>query len=502
MQLEVGGQRFAIPADEITVGSAPSSTVVLPGDDVLPAHAAFRGTPDGGAVVRRLSADSPVLVNGVRLGAEPAPVLHGDKVQIGPYDLLVVDSRKSGSTQFLDVAAVAAMSSGAHPPAAAGGPALARGGRLVCLTDGREYTVGAHGLSFGREAGSDVVIEDSQVSRHHAEIRLTPRGYSISDSSTNGTFVNGQRLTESRLLARADMIRIADHEFRFYGEPALTPAPAASPVPPPAEPPPAPPAPRAAPPPAAAAPPPAPAPPPRPSPAPPAPTPPPEGAVERLNDTMHGRFVPPASPSATPSPPRGSSGVSAMASLMVRTGDAKGTRHQIRVPVVNIGRGEYNDIVLSDASVSTAHAKLQRREGVWVLTDLGSTNGTFVDDEPISGETPLAPGATVRFGQVAVLFEPTDDALGVAKGSGTRVLESVQATPPPPPPPRPSPVPAPPDAPRSSQRRIVEPPRPGGPRRAPPLVVTPPPRRNASRWLFPLAVILAAAALVAYLLTR
>ena len=57
----------------------------------------------------------------------------------------------------------------------------------------------------------------------------------------------------------------------------------------------------------------------------------------------------------------------------------------IRVPVVNIGRADFNDIVLAEPSVSTTHAKLQRRDGLWVISDLGSTNGTYVEGEPVGG---------------------------------------------------------------------------------------------------------------------
>nr|MBA3521972.1 FHA domain-containing protein [Gemmatimonadales bacterium] len=70
---------------------------------------------------------------------------------------------------------------------------------------------------------------------------------------------------------------------------------------------------------------------------------------------------------------------------------------------------EHNDIVIAEPSVSPKHAKLQRRETVWVLTDLNSANGTFVDGEPVTVESPLSPGSTLRFGDVAVLFEPLDD---------------------------------------------------------------------------------------------
>lgn len=104
----------------------------------------------------------------------------------------------------------------------------------------------------------------------------------------------------------------------------------------------------------------------------------------------------------------------------------KGQRFPIRVPVVNIGRADYNDIVLADDSVSTVHAKLQRREGVWVIVDLDSTNGTFVDGERISGESPIAPGALLRFGGVGVMFESTDDSVDAAKGSSTKMMQAMK----------------------------------------------------------------------------
>ncbi len=82
--------------------------------------------------------------------------------------------------------------------------------------------------------------------------------------------------------------------------------------------------------------------------------------------------------------------------------------------------------MIPDESVSTTHAKLQRREGVWVLVDLDSTNGTFVDGDRVQGESPISPGVTVRFGDISLMFEPTDDAAGVAKGGGTRMLEAMK----------------------------------------------------------------------------
>src|SRR5206468_984299 len=151
---------------------------------------------------------------------------------------------------------------------------------------------------------------------------------------------------------------------------------------------------------------------------------------ERLRETVHGV---PSAPRAPGTP---------LASFIGRGGALKGQRFGVKTPVVNIGRADYNDLVLPDESVSTTHAKLQRREGVWVLVDLDSTNGTFVDGEQVKGEAPLAPGATVRLGDVQLVFEPSDDALGVAKGGGTQVLRTPHSVAPNVPP-----MPAPPQAP-------------------------------------------------------
>jgi FHA domain-containing protein len=79
--------------------------------------------------------------------------------------------------------------------------------------------------------------------------------------------------------------------------------------------------------------------------------------------------------------------------------------------------------------------------------DLESTNGTFVDGERIKADTPIAPGTMVRFGDIQLVFEPTDDAMGVAKGGGTKVIESLKVASTPTAPPQPSPAPKPSPAP-------------------------------------------------------
>jgi pSer/pThr/pTyr-binding forkhead associated (FHA) protein len=391
--LEMGGKKFTIPAGEVLLGSDAGCAIQLTGPGLLPQMAVLKGLPDGQVAIRRAAPDAVVKINGVKLGAEPTPLLHGDKVEAGGHELTFVDERRSGSTQMVSAMNVPQMM--AEAKAKAGGKATGNtGGRVVSLTDGREYAITGATLVFGREAGCDVVVTGKDVSRRHAEIMSTAKGYVVVDSSTNGTFVNEARIEGQRVLMRADVIRIGDEQFRFYADAA----PAA--VPPPVGP-------------AANS----------PQAAPPAPSAPatPSGAGQRLQNTSFGMSAAPRPPASAPAAP------AAFGNLLFRTGAMKGQRYQIKAPIINIGRAEYNDLNISDESVSTSHAKLQRREGVWMLVDLDSTNGTFVDGERVQGEAPLAPGAVVRFGDVQLVFEPTDDAMGTAKGGGTKMIEAFKA---------------------------------------------------------------------------
>ncbi len=386
MHLEIGGQRIPVAAGETFIGSATDCGIVLPGEGVRPRHAILQGTAQGAAAIRAASPDAELIINGVRLGADPTPVLHGDKIEIGGHEILAVDSRRTGHTQLFDSGAFADLVPPPRPaaPGSAGGPA---GGRLVCLTDGREYTLAADPLVFGRDAGVDVVVAGTDVSRRHAEIRTTAEGYVLMDLSVNGTYVNGERVGRRYLLARADVIRIGHDEFRFYADAAPPPQPRR----------------------------------PRSTPITTNPVGPPTGAGARLSDTLHGLPVSSVASVATPTAPR----VAPLASLLVRSGELKGRRLPIKVAVVNIGRAEFNDVVLPDPSVSTSHAKLQRRENIWIISDTGSTNGTYVEGEPVEGEVALSPGVTLRFGDVSVLFEPLDDQVPARRAAGTRLVEAM-----------------------------------------------------------------------------
>ncbi len=64
---------------------------------------------------------------------------------------------------------------------------------------------------IGREAGNDIVVEDPQVSRRHAQLTRQGSAYLIEDmGSTNGTYVNGKRVTAPVLLSNSDLVGLAD----------------------------------------------------------------------------------------------------------------------------------------------------------------------------------------------------------------------------------------------------------------------------------------------------
>jgi pSer/pThr/pTyr-binding forkhead associated (FHA) protein len=388
IHLEIGGERYPIAAGETVIGSASDNTVVLSGEGVHPRHAVVQGA-SAGAAIRPAAADAEVKVNGVRLGAEPTPLLHGDKIAIGTHELRVVDPARGGSTQLFDSGAFADLA----PPRVVKKAAGKTGGRIVCLTDGREYTIGDGPLRLGRDAASDVVVSGHEVSRQHAEIQRDPDGYLLVDLSVNGTYVNGQRVGKTHRLSRADVIRIGNDEFRFYADARVSGPQSAIPLAAESD---------------------------------AQPVPVPGGAAQRLSDTMHGLPAADVQRRNTPQ----SQAALPLASFLFRTGELKGRRLPIKVPVVNIGRGDYNDVVIADPSVSTMHAKLQRREAIWILTDLGSTNGTFVEGEKLTGEVPLSPGTTLRFGDVSALFEPLDETVPPERPNRTKLMPRIEAEPP------------------------------------------------------------------------
>ncbi len=151
------------------MGGGPDADVRVSDDASLGVQAVVELGPGEQAVIRRSGPGSTVRVNGVPLGAEPTPLLHGDKLVVGGVELRFSDDRQGGATQHVAASELAAVA-GRRPGTARA--TMPTGGRLVSLVDGKEYAIaGDPGVVIGRDASSDVVVAQSEVSRRHAGLR-------------------------------------------------------------------------------------------------------------------------------------------------------------------------------------------------------------------------------------------------------------------------------------------------------------------------------------------
>jgi pSer/pThr/pTyr-binding forkhead associated (FHA) protein len=78
-------------------------------------------------------------------------------------------------------------------------------------------------------------------------------------------------------------------------------------------------------------------------------------------------------------------------------GHESGTSYEIPDHGATLGRGDV-EVRLDDPFASSHHARISRQGHVLVIEDLGSTNGTYLNNEPLTGPQPLHPGDRIRIG--------------------------------------------------------------------------------------------------------
>lgn len=222
-------------------------------------------------------------------------------------------------------------------------PVLASGhGNLIPLR-GRQITV-------GRIPGNGLVLRDPRVSSRHARLLSSPEGWVLEDlNSRNGSFVNDQRITRTRL-HEGDVIRFGQTAFAF--QIGVGPAPA------------------------------------RPS---KHPTPIPA----RADETPAARELAPR-----PQPVRGA----APAGIRVVQAEGLGPFVGVDRDGLTIGREDDNELVLRDPRVSGNHARVVLREEGYVIEDLRSTNGTFVNGQRVASHV-LVGGERIQLGDTRLVFE-------------------------------------------------------------------------------------------------
>lgn len=94
------------------------------------------------------------------------------------------------------------------------------------------------------------------------------------------------------------------------------------------------------------------------------------------------------------------------AMLLVQRGPEAGSRFLLDKDSVLAGRHPSSDIFLDDISVSRRHATFTRRGGGYVVSDLGSLNGTYVNRDRIDGDIALSGGDEVQLGKYRLIYFP------------------------------------------------------------------------------------------------
>lgn len=203
---------------------------------------------------------------------------------------------------------------------------------------------------LGREADNDIMVDELSASRYHAEIRWDHGHPQLLDrGSMNGTFVNQQVVRGSVPLRSGDIVEISGRRYRFElldtGVPARDPAPPA-----------------------------------------------PEEATRKVPGLAAEGYAPGVAPA------------------LVLVGLDHGfvnERWELREAVAILGRERGCQIYVPDLSISRAHAQIVRQQTGYFVTDLGSSNGTYLNGERLTAPRALQRGDVLRAGEVSLGCELT-----------------------------------------------------------------------------------------------
>ncbi|MEO8395613.1 MAG: FHA domain-containing protein, partial [Chloroflexota bacterium] len=214
---------------------------------------------------------------------------------------------------------------------------------------GAVYELEGDEITIGRGNKSTIVIRDNEVSREHCRLVRRADDYELLDlSSSNGTFVNGQRVLSPWLLQSSMLIELGDTITLEYGIPVPEAQPNGKNQPAAAE----------------------------------------AYAVIEANTHF---------------------------SLTMTKGPAVGYVYPLEGKTISIGRDLTNDIVVQDPEVSRFHLRLHFSQRGYLIEDLRSTNGTFINTEPIHERRCLEPNDVIKLGtmvQLQYIFREEGAALG------------------------------------------------------------------------------------------
>lgn len=394
--LRLADGRLEEIGDALAIGRRPDNRLVLADDQVSGNHAEIKR--QGAAfVIADLGSTNGTFVN-ESVVAAPRDLHHGDVIRLGRTEVTFVHQVMAPRA----TTGPAGLPAETLAPVESGGEVLL--GRLH-LGD-RSWDVGAPLHTLGRNPESDIVIEDPAVSQTHCQISRQGNELFLRDlGSRNGSYVNAEPLTVPRLLREGDVIHLGNTDLTFRSlAPAAAAAAAWLPIEPPA-------------------------------------------AIEAGQPVVEAEPPPVKEPVAPAAPaaraePKSEPAAPPAAHLVCRAGPVEGAAFSLADPSVLVGRDPAAQIVVEAATVSWNHALIEARGSEWVLSDLGSTNGTAVNGTqlPPKMKVVLAPGDEIRLGDVVFTFEttpapeaepraatvvigkpatPSVTALGIKKGAGS-----------------------------------------------------------------------------------
>jgi pSer/pThr/pTyr-binding forkhead associated (FHA) protein len=88
--------------------------------------------------------------------------------------------------------------------------------------------------------------------------------------------------------------------------------------------------------------------------------------------------------------------------LVVTAGALKGTSVDLAQQQITLGRANDATLVLNDDYASSRHARIFPQDGQWIVEDLGSTNGTYLDRQKVTRPTPVPLGVPIRIGKTVL----------------------------------------------------------------------------------------------------
>jgi pSer/pThr/pTyr-binding forkhead associated (FHA) protein len=120
----------------------------------------------------------------------------------------------------------------------------------------------------------------------------------------------------------------------------------------------------------------------------------------RVQRQQRGRVTQPQKAVRPPRPSR--AGRASPQQLLVTAGALAGTSLGLADQQITIGRANDATLVLNDDYASTRHARLFPQDGQWIVEDLGSTNGTYLDRQKVTRPTPVPVGVSIRIGKTVL----------------------------------------------------------------------------------------------------